>query len=72
MIIGAVISIVFYFLYRRYYYNSNPYIKAHRSKWKNDRNYFAYLRWLSKKGGDIPIEQIKTKEEIELFREINK
>ena len=51
---------------------ANPYIKAHRSKFKNDADYEQYLQWLSKKGGDIPIEKKMSDEERKFFRELNK
>lgn len=50
----------------------NPYIKAHKKKWKNEKYYDRYLKWLDKSGGDLPIKEVKTKEEKELIDKIMK
>lgn len=52
--------------------NNNPYITYHKIKFQNDKNYSEYLDWLSKNGGDIPVEKVKTKEEIEADKKIKK
>lgn len=48
----------------------NPYINAHKKKWKNEKYYDRYLKWLDSKGGDLPIKEVKTKEEKELIDKI--
>ena len=50
----------------------NPYIKAHKRKWENDKNYKEYLRWLDKQGGDNPLNKADFKEDIEIMNEVNK
>jgi len=50
----------------------NPYIKAHKKKWKMQKRYQEYLKWLDKKGGDVPFDEIKYKPEAEAFKEIEK
>ena len=45
----------------------NPYIRAHKKKWKNEKYYDRYIKWLNRKGGDLPIKEVKTKEEKELI-----
>lgn len=57
--------------YLRQMEGGNPYIKAHLSKMSNDRSYQEYLQWLDAKGGDIPFEKWKTKEEIDFERKLN-
>jgi len=50
----------------------NPYINAHKKKWLNEKNYDNYIKWLDKSGGDIPIKEVKSKEEKELIDKILK
>ena len=50
----------------------NPYIKTHKRKWENDKNYKEYLRWLDKQGGDNPLNKADFKEDIEIMNEVNK
>ena len=50
----------------------NPYIKAHLRKWKYEKWYQEYLKWLDKKGGDIPLPEIKTPEDVKAEKEIEK
>ncbi len=50
----------------------NPYIKAHKKKWKNEKYYDRYLKWLDKNKGDMPLKEVKTKEEKELIDKIMK
>ena len=50
----------------------NPYIKAHKLKWKNEKQYKDYLNWLDKKGGDVPLSEIKHPKEIEIINQIKK
>ena len=51
---------------------TNPYIKTHKRKWKNTEHYHEYLKWLDSKGGDLPIPEVKFKEDMEVEREIKK
>ena len=51
---------------------NNPYIKAHLSKKKGDTTYQEYLKWLDKNGGDMPLEKLKTKEELEFDRKLER
>lgn len=50
----------------------NPYIKAHIRKWKHQSQYQQYLKWLDSKGGDVPIDEIKTLEDAKASKEIEK
>lgn len=50
----------------------NPYIRKHKSKWRNDKEYQEYLKWLSSKGGDVPLNKTHLREEEEVNREINR
>jgi len=50
----------------------NPYIKTHKAKWKNERDYLEYIEWLDKSGGDLPINEIKFKEDREVLNEVSK
>lgn len=49
----------------------NPYIRKHKRKWRNDKEYFEYLDWLNKKGGDVPLKKSRIKEDIDIEKEIN-
>ena len=68
----------FYQLFKVLFYKSeniqeqNPYIEMHKSVLGNDKNYDEYLNHLSKNHPDqVPLDKIKTYEEIELERKIN-
>lgn len=50
----------------------NPYIKTHKRKWKNERDYQEYLRWLDKKGGDSPLNEVKFVNDLEILKEVEK
>lgn len=50
----------------------NPYIKTHKRKWKNEVHYQEYLKWLDKKGGDMPLKEVKFKEDVEIMNEVSK
>lgn len=50
----------------------NPYIRLHKNKWKNETDYQQYLKWLDKKGGDVPLKQAKFNDEKEVERELSK
>jgi len=44
----------------------NPYIDAHRRKFKNDKDYNDYIEWLNyEKRRDIPFEKVKTNRDAE-------
>ncbi|MBW2961271.1 hypothetical protein [Mesonia aestuariivivens] len=44
---------------------SNPYIDAHKRRQQNDKYYEDYLNWMDKTGADLPMDKVKSKEEIE-------
>lgn len=50
----------------------NPYIKTHKRKWQNERDYENYIKWLDKKGGDLPLKEIKMNGDIEVLNEVGK
>lgn len=50
---------------------TNPYIQAHLMRRDNDAHYEEYLNWLDKTGGGLPIEKLKTKEELKFEKQIN-
>lgn len=50
----------------------NPYIKTHKRKWKNELHYQEYLKWLDKRGGDLPLMEVKFKEDVEIMNEVSK
>lgn len=52
--------------------DNNPYIKAHKKRTKNDLDYDEYLNWLNNNDGELPIEKIKSIEEINFEKQINK
>lgn len=52
--------------------SDNPYIVAHRMRRGNDALYEEYLNWLDKTGGGLPIDKIKTAEELRFEKELNK
>lgn len=51
--------------------NRNPYVKEHENRVLNDSYYEDYLKWLDEKGGGLPIDKIKSKEEKEFLKKIN-
>ena len=74
MIIALTIFLIGFWIFGKRQRNEqfNPYIKAHLRKWKNQKRYREYLKWLDKKGGDIPIAEIKTPEDAKAQKEIEK
>lgn len=50
----------------------NPYIKEHRLKWKAEKQYREYLKWLDSKGGDVPIAEVKHKADVKAEKEIER
>ena len=43
----------------------NPYIEAQRRRDQNDRWYDEYISWMDHNGGGMPINKVKTPEEME-------
>lgn len=74
MIIAVAIFLIGFWIFgkpqRREQFN--PYIKAHKRKWKAEKKYQDYLKWLDKKGGDVPIAEVKHKADAEAQKEIKK
>lgn len=52
--------------------DSNPYIKTHKRKWRNEKDYRSYLKWLDKQGGDAPLKEVKFMEDVEIMNEVSK
>lgn len=50
----------------------NPYIKTHKKKWNNEKQYIDYIKWLDKQGGDLPLKEVKMIDDIEVLNEVNK
>lgn len=50
----------------------NPYIKTHKRKWQNERDYDQYIKWLDKQGGDLPLKEVKMNDDIEVLNEVSK
>lgn len=50
--------IIGYLIFRK---KENPYIKVHKRKWQNEKDYLEYINWLDKNGGDLPLPEIKVK-----------
>ncbi len=48
----------------------NPYVQAHMERRWNDKMYDEYLDWLDQTNGSLPIEKLKSKEEIEFENEV--
>ena len=48
----------------------NPYIDSHLMRRANDKAYAEYLEWLDKDGGGLPIEKVKTGEELKFENEL--
>lgn len=68
-----LIAIAIYFLgFLIFRKKENPYIKTHKRKWKNERDYQEYLRWLDKKGGDSPLNEVKFVNDLEILKEVEK
>lgn len=52
--------------------NDNPYVIAHKLKFKNDAMYDEYIQWLDENGGDLPFDKMKTQEELKVEKIIDK
>lgn len=50
----------------------NPYIKTHKRKWQNEKDYDEYIKWLDKSGGDIPLKEVRMQDDIEVLKEVSK
>lgn len=68
LVFGIVFAIGFYAFGRE----RNPYIRAHKKKWRTQKDYEDYIDWLNKNGGDLPIKEVKFKEDMEVLNSINK
>lgn len=55
---------------RRITKTDNPYIQAHRQRINNDQNYQEYLQWLDNNDGHLPIDKVKTDEEMNFENEL--
>lgn len=42
---------------------TNPYITAHTNRIRNDKYYEAYLKWMDKTNGELPIDKVISEEE---------
>lgn len=51
--------------------NTNNYIEAQKFIDINNANYEEYLFWMKKNSGGVPLNKIKTFEEIEVEKKIN-
>ena len=69
---GVFVFVVVVFIGYNLTKEKNPYIRAHTKKWKNERYYDKYIKWLDRKGGDAPIKEVKSKEDKELIDKILK
>lgn len=69
---GFVLFFIIVFIgYKLFNKRPNPYIKTHKKKFQSEQDYLDYLDWLSDIGGDVPIKEIKFKEDIEVLKKIN-
>ena len=50
----------------------NPYIKTHKLKWQNERDYDEYIKWLDKNKGDLPLKEVRMQDDIEVLNEVSK
>lgn len=50
----------------------NPYIAIHKNKWQNERDYEEYIKWLDKKGGDLPLKEVKMNDDLEVLKQVSK
>lgn len=51
--------------------NSNPYIAYHKSKMENDKNYDEYIEWLDENGNGVPVDKVKSPEDVKAEKKIN-
>lgn len=52
--------------------SKNPYIEYHELKNKNDDDYQDYLEWLKKEGRGVPVEKMKSPEDVRAENKIKK
>tara|TARA_R110000850_G_scaffold7780_4_gene28515 strand:+ start:756 stop:1028 length:273 start_codon:yes stop_codon:yes gene_type:complete len=50
---------------------TNPYIEGHKLRRLNDEAYSDYIIWLDDNNYSLPIDKLKTKEELDFENEIN-
>lgn len=62
-----IVFIIGFLLFRK---RENPYIKTHKRKWQSEKDYLNYLHWLSDNGGDLPLDEVKFKEDEKIIKEI--
>lgn len=55
-----------------YYKSKNPYIQYHKMKNQNDDDYQDYLEWLKKEGRGVPVEKMKSPEDVRAENKIKK
>lgn len=48
----------------------NPYIEEHKMRMFNDMMYEDYIKWMDKNGHGLPVDKIKTPEEIRFEQEM--
>jgi hypothetical protein len=68
LIVFLIVVFIGYAIFRE----KNPYIKLHKRKWQNERDYESYLKWLDKSGGDLPLPENKFDGDKEVLKEIDK
>lgn len=70
-IVGIGIVQLFYHLSGAANDDRNKYIRLHQARIKNKKQYRQYLRWMSKHGHELPIDEVKSRAEIEFENELN-
>lgn len=65
-----IVFVIGYFIFGKR--KQNPYIKTHQKKWQNEKQYDEYIVWLDSQGGDLPLKEVKFKEDIEIVNEVSK
>lgn len=70
LIVFCFVFLIGFFVFRNR--NTNPYIKNHKAKWQNEKNYQEYLKWLNKTNPDIPFPEIKINHEIEISKQLDR
>lgn len=51
-------------------YRNNPYVLQHKLRHINDAMYDQYIEWMDSNNFGLPIEKIKTKEELKFEKEL--
>lgn len=69
LIVFILTFIIGYLIFGR---ERNPYIKTHKQKFKNEKHYKDYIKWLDSCGGDIPLNEFKMNHEDRVLKELNK